>query len=287
MFTTKPVVLIGLIGAGIQGSLAPELHMAEGERHGLRYQYRLIDTDRIGVGAEALPELIQAAERTGYSGLAITHPYKQAVMPHLTGLSKDAEAIDAVNTIVLKDGKRLGANTDWAGFAAAFRRNLSGAATGNVVLIGAGGAGFAVAYAMLSLGTARLTIFDAMGERAATLAARLNARFGAGRARAGDDLTASLTAADGVINATWTGMDGHPGTPVPFDFLRPELWVADIIYFPIETELLRHARNLGARAMNGGGMMAFQAVEQFRLFTGREADPEALLADFEKIRPRS
>jgi shikimate dehydrogenase len=90
--------------------------------------------------------------------------------------------------------------------------------------------------------------------------------------------------ADGLINATPIGMDAHPGIPLPMALLRPSLWVADIIYFPEETELLRHARSLGARTMNGGGMAVFQTVEQFRLFTGIAPDASRMLEYFKTIR---
>lgn len=275
-----PSVLLGLIGQDIQGSRSPEMHMREGEAQDLRLIYRLIDLTRLGLGVEALPDLLTAAERTGFTGLNITHPCKQLVIPHLHELSDDAKALGAVNTVLFKDGKRIGHNTDWSGFAEPFRRKMDGASLDRVVQIGAGGAGSAVAHAALVLGTKELTLFDIDPNRARRVADNLNSHFGPGRARAGTDLAASVAAADGLINATPIGMDGHPGMPVPAALLRPDLWVAEIIYFPLETELLRRARALGARTIDGGGMAVFQAVAAFRLFTGKEPNSDRMIAHF-------
>jgi len=279
-FARRPAVLVGLIGQDIQGSRSPELHMQEGEAQDLRLIYRLIDLTQLGLGVDALPDLLTAAERTGFTGLNITHPCKQLVIPHLHELSEDARALGAVNTVLFKDGKRIGHNTDWSGFAEPFRRKMADVARDRVVQIGAGGAGSAVAHANMVLGVKQLTIFDIDPDRARRVADNLNSHFGAGRARAGTDLAGAMAEADGVVNATPIGMDGHPGMPLPAALLRPDLWVAEVIYFPLETELLRRARALGCRTIDGGGMAVFQAVAAFRLFTGLEPDSDRMIANF-------
>ena len=278
--TQRPAFLIGLIGAGIQGSRTPAMHEREGDAQGLRYLYRLIDLERLRLGVEALPELLRAAERMGFDGLNITHPCKQAVIPLLDELSEDAGALNAVNTVVLREGRRIGHNTDWRGFAESFRRGMPDAPLSRVVQLGAGGAGSAVAYAAMTLGAGQLTIIDVDAARARSVADSLCARFGAGRAVAGGDLAGAVAAADGLINTTPIGMDSHPGLPLPAELLRPALWVAEIVYFPIETVLLRAARRLGCRTIDGGGMAVFQAVEAFRLFTGLTPDAERMLRHF-------
>ena len=143
----RPSLLAGLIGYGIQGSLTPAMHEQEGAAQGLRYVYRRIDLQALGLGVEALPELLTAAERTGFDGLNITFPCKQAVIPLLHELSDDAAALGAVNTVVLRDGRRIGHNTDASGFAEGFRRGLPDVTLDRVVQVGAGGAGSAVAQA--------------------------------------------------------------------------------------------------------------------------------------------
>jgi shikimate dehydrogenase len=275
-----PSVLVGLIGAGIQASRTPRLHEREGDAQGLRHLYRLIDLEALGLGAEALPDLLVAAERLGFAGLNVTYPCKQAVIPLLTELSADARALGAVNTVVLTDGRRVGHNTDWSGFAESFRRELSDAPRDRVVQFGAGGAGAAVAHALLTLGTGEVVLLDTDRRRAEDLAGALQERFGPGRARAHADPAEALAGARGLVNATPVGMAKHPGAPVPAHLLRPDLWVADVVYFPLETELLRSARARGCRTMAGGGMAVFQAAGAFRLFTGREPDAERMLRHF-------
>lgn len=275
-----PALLAGLIGQGIGGSRTPAMHEREGAEHGLRLVYRRIDLDALKLGPEALPDLLRAAEWMGFAGLNITYPCKQAVVPLLDELSPGARALGAVNTVVLKDGRRIGHNTDLTGFAEAFRRGLPGVARDRVVQLGAGGAGSAVAHALLSEGVGRLTIADTDQARAQALANDLRGRFGAGRAEACTDLRASVAAADGIVNCTPVGMAKLPGTPLPVALLRPALWVAEIVYFPLETELLRAARAIGCRTLDGGGMAVFQAVDAFRLFTGREPDAERMLRHF-------
>lgn len=274
-------VLIGLIGAGISASRSPALHMREGAAQGLAYIYRRIDLDQPGLAAERLPELIAMARHFGFAGLNITHPCKQAVIPLLDELSDDARAIGAVNTVVFAaDGRTLGHNTDWYGFAEGMRRELPDAPRRRVVQLGGGGAGAAVAHALLTLGVEHLLIVDVEGERAERLSAHLNGRFGAGRAVAAEDPGDALAAADGLVNASPIGMVGHPGMPLAPALLRRDLWVADIVYFPLETELLRAARALGCRTMAGGTMAVFQAVGAFHLFTGIAPDAERMLRHF-------
>jgi shikimate dehydrogenase len=274
--------LVGLIGTGIQASLTPAMHEREGAAQGLRYMYRLIDLTTLGLGSEALAELITAAERMGFAGLNITHPCKQSVIPLLDDLSDDARALGAVNTVVLKDGKRVGHNTDWFGFAENFRRGLPDARRDHVVQLGAGGAGSAVAHAALTCGVKKLTIVDTVAERAKAVAEGGAARFGPDRVSVADpaDIAAALATANGLINTTPIGMAKYPGLPLSAALLRPDLWVAEIIYFPMETELLRAARALGCRTLDGGGMAVFQAAEAFRLFTGIEPDAQRMLQHF-------
>jgi len=276
----RPALLVGLIGQGIQASRSPALHEREGAEQGLRLAYRLIDLDLLGLGADRLEELLKAAEWMGFAGLNITYPCKQAVIPLLHELSDGARALGAVNTVVLRDGRRIGHNTDSSGFAEGFRRGLPGVARGRVVQLGAGGAGAAVAHALLAEGVAQLAIRDTEAGRAEALAERLRAHFGADRAVACTDLAGAMAQADGLVNCTPVGMTKLPGMPLPAALLRPSLWVAEVVYFPLETELLRSARALGCRTLDGGRMAVFQAVGAFRLFTGVAPDAERMLRHF-------
>ena len=276
-------LLLGLIGAGIQRSLSPALHEEEGRHHGLRVHYQLIDLDAAGAGVEALPALLSAVRIIGFAGINVTYPCKQAVMPLLDALSEEARTIGAVNTVV-RDGSRLvGHNTDGSGWSWGFRRALPHADLSRVVLLGAGGAGSACADAVLRLGAERLIIVDKDGPRAADLAMRLNGHFSGSRASASPDVAAALDGATGLIQATPAGMVKTPGTPVPEQLLRPEMWVSEIVYMPLETPLLKAARRIGCPTADGGHMNVGQAVRGFKLFTGLDADAARMDAHFRQI----
>ena len=281
----RDTYVVGLIGTGIRASLSPALHEREGDAQGLRYAYQLIDLDDLGLRPSATGALVEAARRMGFTGLNVTHPCKQLVVEHLDELSPQAAALGAVNTVVFEGGRAVGHNTDWPGFEESFRRGLPDVALDDVVLLGAGGAGTAVAHAALSLGTDRLTVVDAEPERARTLARSLGRRFGEGRAGADgpDALPRRLRRADGLIHATPTGMAAHPGAPVDAGLLRADLWVADVVYRPLDTPLLQLARRSGCRTLDGGGMAVFQAADSFELFTGVAPDRERMLRHFAEL----
>jgi len=276
-------ILLGLIGGGIQRSRSPALQEAEAQAHGLRLVYKLIDLDELGLGVDALPELITAARRMGFDGLNITYPCKQAVIPLLDELSEEARVIGAVNTVVRKDGRLVGYNTDGPGWGWGFRRALPRARLDHVVLLGAGGAGSAVADAVLRLGAKHLTIVDAVAARAASLAAHMSEVHGAGRASAEREIAAALTRADGLIQATPVGMEKQPGMPLPEELLRRDLWVSELVYVPLETALLEAARRRGCATMDGGHMNVGQAVRNFKLFTGVDADIARMDAHFRRL----
>jgi shikimate dehydrogenase len=246
----------------------------------LRLVYKIIDLEALKLSADDLPGLLQAAEWMGFAGLNITHPCKQAVIPLLDELAPDAAAIGAVNTVLFRNGRRIGANTDRWGFAESFRRGMPDVPLGGVLQLGAGGAGAAVAYALLSLGVGRLMIYDRETAKADALAASMAAHFGAGRVAAVASPETAIASVDGLVNTTPVGMEKYPGLPLDAALLRPSLWVAEIVYFPLETALLREARTLGCRTLDGGGMALFQAVEAFRLFTGLSPDPERMRSYF-------
>ncbi|WP_070888254.1 shikimate dehydrogenase [Pseudomonas sp. D1-3] len=281
--TSSKSILAGLIGAGIQASRTPAMHEHEGDAQGIRYLYRLIDLDQLKLDIGALPDLLSAAERMSFTGLNITFPCKQAIIPLLDELSDEARGIGAVNTVVFKDGKRIGHNTDCLGFSEGFKRGLGDVARRRVVQMGAGGAGAAVAHALLSEGVEQLSIFDVEPARAQALAANLNKHFGSPRAGAGGDLSSAMAAADGLVNTTPMGMAKLPGMPVDKALLRKALWVAEIVYFPLETELLREARAVGCRTLDGGNMAVFQAVKAFELFSDAQADAQRMLDHFHSM----
>lgn len=280
MAATK--LLVGLIGSGIQLSLTPSMQEEEARHHGIRLHYQLIDLDLTPGSLQQLPALLASARIMGFGGLNITYPCKQAVLPLLDGLSPEAEAMGAVNTVVLRSGRLVGHNTDGSGWAWGFRRALPDADLGCVVLLGAGGAGSAIAHSVLGLGAAQLRIVDTDLTRAQALALALNGRHGP-RAVAMPDMTRAVTGATGLIHATPTGMDKLPGLPIAEALLRPSLWVSEVVYFPIETALLKAARAAGCATVDGGTMAVGQAVGAFELFTGLRADARRMEQHFRRL----
>jgi shikimate dehydrogenase len=151
---------------------------------------------------------------------------------------------------------------------------------GHVAVFGAGGAGSAIGAALIGLGAHHITFVDADADRAETLASRLAGSAGA-EVVATRDARSAVGRADGIVNTTPVGMAKHPGTPFPPAWLASHQWVADVIYFPQETELLRRARQTGCRTLPGIGMAIGQAARAFEHFTGRAADMDAMARHFE------
>jgi shikimate dehydrogenase len=276
--TTK--LLMGLIGSGIQRSLTPAMQEAEAAQHGFRLHYQLIDLDVTKATAEALPALVTAARIMGYAGLNVTFPCKQAVLPLLDELSDEAAAIGAVNTVVCRDGRLVGHNTDCSGWSWGFTRGLPHADMSRVVLLGTGGAGAAIAHATMRLNAELLVLVDQDPRRAVDLAQQLNQCYGGQRAVAEADIAKAMSGATGLIHATPTGMDKLPGMPLPPELLQPSMWVSEVVYFPLETELLKVARAKGCQTVDGGGMAVGQAIGAFELVTGRQPDPARMQAHF-------
>jgi shikimate dehydrogenase len=278
---------VGLFGQGILASRSPWLHEREAVAQGVSLRYTLFDFADMGRDVNDLPAMLAQAEADGFAGLNITFPFKQAVIPLLDSLSDGAARIGAVNTVQFKDGKRIGHNTDVTGFAKSMRRELPGAALGAVLQLGAGGAGSATAQALLELGAEQVMLYDGDASKVASLVAKLNQHYGSGRAVAAHDLAVVAAVADGIVNTTPMGMAKFPGSAIPAAFIVARHWVADIVYFPLETELLRAARAVGCQTMDGSGMNVFQAAEAFDIFTGLSADRERMLASFLEFAPSS
>ncbi|MBJ7336965.1 shikimate dehydrogenase [Mycolicibacterium sp.] len=277
--------LVGLVGVGVGPSLTPALHMAEGKAHGLDYLYRTIDLREIGIVPDRVGEVLTWARALGFNALNVTHPCKQLVIDHLDTVDAAAAALGAVNTVVFDGPRTIGYNTDAPGFATGFAEGLPGAATANVVLLGAGGAGAAVGHALLELGADHLTVVDLDVDRASALAGELAARHPDARvdSSAFDKLAVLLPQSDGVVHCTPTGMADHPGLPFDADLLHTDLWIADIVYRPLNTALLTAARRIGCRTLDGGHMAVHQATTAFGLITGITPDAARMSRHFRSL----
>jgi shikimate dehydrogenase len=269
-------MLVGLLGANIQGSMSPALFADAFAAAGIDGYYHLLDADHL---PGRLPQLYEAIKTAGFIGANVTFPFKQEIIPLLDAIDPSAAQVGAVNTVVIaSDGCATGYNFDRSGWRSSFNERIgSGSAKdATVVQIGAGGAGRAVAFALMDLGVADLVLHDLDTARADALKADLSRHYGTSRCRLAQDLERDIAAAAGVVNATQVGMRGFPGNPVPVAALKASHWAADVIYTPMQTEFLKAAAAKGARTLNGSGMCVHQAVEAFAQLTGVAPDPARL-----------
>ncbi|MDD1530524.1 shikimate dehydrogenase [Bradyrhizobium sp. WBOS7] len=270
-------LLTGLIGAPIAHSASPAMHERAAEALGLRGHYQLIEI--AGADAAGMRMMLEGVRRLGFAGVNVTYPYKEAVVPLLDALAPGAASMGAVNTVVVRDGRLTGHNTDTTGFARAVRPLL--APSGNAVaVIGAGGVGKAIAFALASLNVADIRIFDSAPARAEKLATLLAPRGGA---RAAASVEEALDGATGLVNGTPVGMLPNRDTPVPVGLLKADLWVADAVYSPLITPLLAAAREKGARIMTGRDLAIYQAADAFELFTGLAPSTEIMGEAFDAV----
>ncbi|MGI8525021.1 MAG: shikimate dehydrogenase, partial [Pseudolabrys sp.] len=263
-------MLVGLIGANIMGSLSPALHDDAFHATGIDGYYHLMDVDQLK--GRRLTELLAAVKTAGFAGTNVTFPFKQDIMALLDAVDPEAVQNGAVNTVTIAaDRRTTGYNTDRRGFRRSFEDGLgrARAEAATIVLMGAGGAGRAVAFALMDLGVTTLVLYDRDALRATTLLNELTRNYGDARCRLAGVIEREVAAADGIVNATPVGMHGFPGNPVPVSALHAGHWAADVIYTPIETAFIKAAAAKGAHVLTGGGICVHQAVEAFRLFAGQ------------------
>jgi len=271
----------GLIGRNITASRSPWLHEQEARAQGLDLRYDLFDFTERGLDDDALGTFLASLRAEGYDGVNVTYPFKQAVMPMLDELADSARLVGAVNTVAMRDGRLVGHNTDLPGFQRSLIAGLAGAGPGRVLQLGAGGAGAAVAFALVAAGAESLAIYDSDPARARALASKVGQQH-CMPVIALATAPADADAYDGIVNATPIGMAAYPGTPIDTGAIEPRHWIADIVYFPLETELLRAARAKGCRTIDGSGMVIGQAALAFEIITGRTADAARMRASFQE-----
>ncbi|MGY3485817.1 shikimate dehydrogenase [Bradyrhizobium sp. USDA 4011] len=274
---TRDRFLTGLIGYPIAHSAAPAMHEQAAAVLGVRCHYQLVEVK--GAGRDDLRAMLEGVRRLGFAGVNVTFPYKEAVVDLLDDLAPDARAIGAVNTIVASGARLVGHNTDATGFARAIEPLLAGAPRGPIALIGAGGVGKAIAFAIAGLGVTGIRIFDADAAKAAQLAAQLRDRY----AVHATSVAAAADGAVGLVNATPVGMLPSRDTPVPDALLRSSMWVADAVYTPLWTPLLTAAKARGASVLTGRDLAINASADAFKLFTGLTPPHAAMANAFDAV----
>ena len=269
----NPLFQVGLIGGAIAHSVSPAMHNAAFQVLGLPWQYSLLPTPPDQVGAR-LQELVEG----GYRGANVTVPHKQAVLPYLDGLSETARAMGAVNTLLFAEGRIWGDNTDAEGLMRALGEARFDPAGAHALILGAGGAARAAAFALGSAGCP-VTIHNRTPERAQALALDMT-RQGFSIRVAPELETLDLAALDLLVNTTSVGMWPHvDASPWPESLPLPSHWtVMDLVYNPAETRLLARARAAGAICVGGLGMLVHQGALAFELWTGHKAPIDVMRA---------
>ncbi|QIG39785.1 shikimate dehydrogenase [Microbacterium sp. 4R-513] len=252
---------------------------------GLDYEYRILDLLELGRPANDVGAMLTEARSAGYAAMNITHPCKQLVLDLVDELDTDAANLRAVNLVVFDGDRLVGYNTDWMGYRDGLIAGLPNASLDRVVQIGCGGAGAATAYALLSVGAQRLDLFDADAVRADELALRMRARFTEATigTLASDELPEAIAVATGVVHATPLGMLHHPGVAFDVGLLAERAWVSDVVYRPLETELIREAAQRGHPVLDGGRMAVGQACASLRIITGLEPDRDRMQRHFRDL----
>ncbi len=272
---STPELRLGLIGDNITQSESPRLHRLAGRMCGLNITYdNLIPADR----HQDFDAVFESCRAAAFRGLNITYPYKERVMPKLTIDDPAIRSIGACNTVIFDGAVARGYNTDYSGFIAAFRHSFGAVTPGAVAMVGAGGVGRAIGFALARLGATSLRLFDADSAKADNLAQAIS------RVAKTMTVTVALSAgdaiagADGLVNATPLGMTGKPGSAFANMPLGAQRWAFDAVYTPLETQFLRDARAAGLAIMNGYELFLYQGIDAFRIFTGRDVDAVALRA---------
>ncbi|MFS4437684.1 shikimate dehydrogenase family protein [Paracoccaceae bacterium GXU_MW_L88] len=275
--TDGPLIQLGLIGGNIAASRSPALHELAGRLTGRNVRYERLVPDARG---ESFEEVFAFAKEAGYRGLNVTYPYKERVVPLVRVENPQVKALGAVNTVKFTESGPVGDNTDYTGFISGYRRVRGEAKPGPVCMIGAGGVGKAIAFALMTLGMERLTIVERDLEKAEALAENLRAA-GLADVRVTGEIAEGVAGAAGLVNCTPVGMVGYGGTPVPAALLGGAEWVFDAVYTPVETPFILDATKAGLTIISGYELFFYQGVNSFAIFHGEAIDEAELRAALE------
>lgn len=269
-------LLLGLIGDNIGASRAPLLHRLAGAQHGIDVTYDRLVPREMGKPFDALFDHVAQA---GYRGINVTYPYKEKAALRVRITDPLVQAMGAVNTVLFGKDQPEGFNTDYSGFLSAYRAARGDLAPGVVLLIGAGGVGRSLAFALAGLRAAELRIADLDSARARALANALRAGFPDLPITLGQAAADLAQGVEGVLNATPVGMVGHDGTPLPRNAMPARGWAFDAVYTPVNTAFLSDASAAGLTAISGYELFIGQGVDAWHLFAGLPLDETRLRAD--------
>ncbi|WP_417241374.1 shikimate dehydrogenase family protein [Celeribacter sp.] len=271
-----PDLHLGLIGDNIKQSSTPRLHRLAGRQNGLDVQYDSLIPIEMG---QSFDTVFAACRDGSYHGVNITYPYKEVAARDVTIEDAQVRRIGAINTVVFTDEGPRGFNTDYSGFLAAYRKERADTPPGTVVLVGTGGVGRAIAFALLTLGAREIRLNDCSQERAHGLAADLRAATKDTLITVGRTVEELSSGADGLVNCTPVGMVGRDGTAIPAAIMGGANWAFDAVYTPVDTQFLCDAAAAGLQVISGYELFFFQGVNAWDFFAGLPLDQTRLRAD--------
>ena len=262
---------LGLVGSGIDMSLAPAFHVLAGKLVGIDVGYELIPRDH--TLADEFDAFMRHLAAAGYHGVNVTVPFKAAAARAAAEPSAEVVATGVANTLLLgRDGPTHAHNTDMSGFTWAYRRRFGSEPPGTVAVLGAGGVGSATAAALVDLGATALRIYDIVPDRSQALAALLHQRDHGVQVGVASSAESAVDGVDGVVNGTPVGMSWSPGAPVDLRAVDRQRWIFDAVYSPIETPLMVRATEAGLDRITGFDLFMGQAIDAFEIFTGHDLD---------------
>ena len=271
---------LALIGNSISQSRAPFLHKMLGEIYDFDVSYDLKDP---GINSrEAFEATLRSLREEGYTGCNVTFPFKSLAVEYVDEPDEAVREVGATNTLYLADDKIRATNTDYTGFIHGYHSQRGNAPAGEVLMIGAGGVGRAVAFGMFHCGATKLYIFDLNVEGAKSLAAAVNAKGYSAEVISADELPSIAKSVNGLVNCTPVGHYATPGIPLDPSLFGGQDWAFDAVYVPLETEFMKAAHEAGLELVSGFDLFFHQGIDAFTTFSGTKADGHEALGRFVK-----
>lgn len=259
---------LGLIGQAIAASRSPSLHIMLGELHQLPVDYQLQVPE--SSTAESFRAKLAEIREKGFIGTNVTFPYKQIAIDSADEVNDAVKKVGASNTLLLKNGKVCAFNTDYTGFIRGYKGRLGDLPAGKVLMIGAGGVGRAIGFALFEVGATELLVTDLSEASALSLVNAINEAGYKARYVAKDDIPAAAAEVDGLVNCTPVGHLKSPGMPIEAELINGQQWAFDAVYTPMDTEFLVEAHHKGLKIVSGFDLFFYQGIDAFEIFTGEK-----------------
>ena len=273
-------IKLALIGNSISQSRAPHLHEMMGKIYNIDIAYDLKDPSTNT--REAFESTLESLRAEGYTGCNVTFPFKSVALESVTYSDSAVTEVGATNTLYFADGSVCATNTDYTGFCKGYCSRRGAKPAGEVLMLGAGGVGRAVAMGIFKVGATKLYIYDLHAEAATNLALRVNGAGYDAVVVSAEEVPTISQRVSGVVNCSPVGHYSTPGTPLDTSLFGPQDWAFDAVYTPLDTEFMCAASAAGLELVSGFDLFFYQGLDAFEMFTGVKPDPERVFKPFVK-----